>query len=298
MKLPRQLSYAAGSNSREPYGYRVMDDSGREKLLALVGYFPVLKEFLSPEGMIVSAYPAALGLTGVGTFVDTYLHSTTFMRALRLAARESRTVLVAAQPLVCADFLWQHYNSHFETPGRMVLALGGYYLPTSLEQFLRTLMAERGCSVKILHSYGVAEVGHTCFASMSRFECGSPRYTHVATDVTTSIHASSKELSLASTNRLVQTGDHAEVIEGTWRIKSSESRLHPQIVAELESWTADDWKRRTGYLKTNGHRFYFQLRQDAENRRRADELSFFDFWKEFGGSFTCKPDWSLSLTEC
>lgn len=291
-----QLAYAGGSNSFDPYGFRTIDLLSPRRFDLLLDYFPIVKDFLNPNALIISAYPAPLGLAGIAPFVDTYLHPTTFSRALRLACAEHRQVLFASQPLPGADFLLRHCNLDLELPKQIIWANGGYYFPKSLEDYVRRTLAARGCELRCLISYGVAEVEHTCFAAMSRFDCGLPRFKQVTTNVTATIDATTGELTLASSERTIATGDLATVVDGEWRIQSNVKRLDPRIMVELESWTDKEWKRRTGYLEASTDRMLVQLRSRVRDVESEFEVPFHEFWSRNEGSFAYKPKWSVTLT--
>ena len=291
MSLPNhQLSFAAGSNSLDPHGYRVIDESARCRLTQLTKTFPILTSFLNSSSLIISAYPAALGLTGLAPFVDTYLHPETFIRAMRLAVAESRPVVLVAQPLVGADLILQYCRKEFEFPSRLLWASGGYPLPISLEKFVLELTSSRSCDTTVLHSYGVAEIGHSCFAAMDRFDSGIPRFKKVATEVTAHLSPASGQLSLKLNNRCVQTGDTAKIIDGDWEIESG--RLDLLIREELESWSALKWERRTGYLIAKNRTSVFQLREGVSESGASDESHYHKFWHLYGGSLTAKPLWN------
>ncbi len=291
---PCYFSYSAGSNSRNPYGYRIVDETTNLRLDQLMELFPSVSQFLKQQPLIVSAYPATLGLTGITALVDTYLHPPTFIRALRLAACENASVLLAAQPLVGAELLLQHCKEKMEVPRHILWAVGGYYFPLSLENFIRKILAGKGCDITFLYSYGVAEIGHTCFAGISRLSCGEPLYQKVATEVTARIKE--KELVLeAGNNRSVATGDYAQIIQGGWLIKNNITRLAPAIRDELESWTATDWLRRTGNLQTNPEgKITYQLRERKPKKKSKNEIPYYSFWDESDNYPTSKPCWGLT----
>jgi len=291
-----QLAYAAGSTSLDPRGYRRIDMLMPRRFDRLLESFPEVRNYLNSESLIVSAYPAALGLAGIAPFVDTYLHPPTLFRSLRLAHIEKRPVLFASQPLAGADLLQRHCARNLELPSKILWANGGYVMPESLEDYVGRMLAQRGCKLQCLYSYGVAEIAHTCFAAMSRFDCGLPRFKEVATDVTATIDATTCELSLASIERTIATGDSATIVNGDWKIQSSAQRLAPTILAELESWTDKEWKRRTGYLEATPDRILFQLRADVRDVECEFELPFHEFWSRNDGSFACKPNWSVRFT--
>ncbi len=306
-----QLSYAAGSTSLEPYGFRVLGQSDSQRLSQLLESFPQLASWLRPDSLIISAYPAALGLNGFAPLVDTYLHPPTFIRAMRLAALENRTVVMAAQPLAGADLLLRTLRQQKEIPKRLLWAAGGYYFPLSLECFIRDSLAQVGCEIEYLHCYGVAEIGHTCFAAMDRFESAHPRYRKVAAEVTASVLGTSCQLALRHDNgREIVTEDFADEINGDWLIQSGHGRMSPQVRDQLESWSSQDWSRRTGYLAEAESVIVCQLREWIDNndsissemtsskmtnRDTAKEQRYFRFWEQHGGSMQCKPKWNQAL---
>jgi hypothetical protein len=297
-----QLSYAAGSTSLDPDGYRLIGQADGKRLGELVSVFPCLADHIDPESLIINAYPAALGLQGFAPLVDTYLHPPTFIRSMRLAARQLRTVIFAAQPLVGADLLMQFARTGFEVPDQLLWATGGYYLPRSLQQTVSNLLKRLGCDLRVMHCYGVAEVGHTCFAAVDRFSCGLPRYRLVAGHVEASVNAN-QQLVLASRHRTIVTEDYAAKAQRYWKIRSGPSRMSPEISRVLESWTADQWLRRTGYLAADANETFLQLRQWVQPEQTADpldcvhqntEIGFHRFWERFGGSLHAKPKWRAS----
>ncbi|MCM2374127.1 hypothetical protein [Aporhodopirellula aestuarii] len=286
-----QLSYAAGSSSLTPDGFRILGESDRQRLQQLTGAFPSLLGWLNPDSLIISAYPASLGLQGMAPFVDTYLHPPTFIRAMRLAALDMRPVVMAAQPLLGAEMILQTIAAGLEMPKAVLWAVGGYYLPHSLESFIAEELAECGCDLEVLHCYGVAEIGHTCFAAMNRFESGEPRYQLIADDVFTSIERGSGRLQLRREDRVLTTEDLAEVVDGDWKIRNGSERMCPEVFRDLESWSPSAWRRRTGYLHADARRTVYQLRESVDPNASTQEIRYHRFWEQFGGSVQCKPQW-------
>ena len=289
----QQLSYAAGSTSLEPDGYRLIGASDGQRLAQLVTVFPSLSSMISPESLIVSAYPAALGLQGFAPLVDTYLHPPTFVRSMRLAARQVRPIVFAAQPLVGADFLVRALRSGYEMPHELLWATGGYYFPQSLERFIAEQLGSIGCRFKVLHCYGVAEIGHTCFAAMKRFKSGLPKYQKIVDHVTVSV-SDSGHMTLTTSQREVVTEDHAQRVDECWSIRNGSSRLSNAVLDELESWTTEHWLRRTGYLHSSANKSVFQLREWVDSPTSQNECRYHRFWETHGGSLQSKPVWSQS----
>lgn len=288
------LSYPAGSSSTDPDRYRFIQPGHSQRLMQLNDLFPDLRKDINSSAIIVDAYPASLGLVGIAPSIDTYLHSPTFISALRLARQELRPVFLAAQPLVGAGLLLEVSKSEFQLPRRILWGTGGYLMPNSLESFVKEVLRSLGCEIRFLYSYGVAEIGHTCFAATERSDAGHPCYRKVAPSVTADIVGDDRQLRLASPDgRQVLTGDHASVSEGVWTLTSGGQRVHPDVLAELECWSHEDWSRRTGYLHATPAKTFIQLRPGIDVVEGTSEVEFYDFWRRFEGSLTTKPVWKL-----
>ena len=143
-----------------------------------------------------------------------------------------------------------------------------------------------------------AEVGHTCFAAIDRFENGQPRFKKI--DDRVSVHGTNSStdgrLILKSNGAEAKTGDWISRVDNWWKITSN--RIADEVCDTLESWSDYDWSRRTGYLhatqnpRTAEIVFTFQLR-DSIRQGNDRDLRFHEFWQEFGGDLTSKPVWSI-----
>ncbi len=286
-----QISYAAGSTSLDPHGFRVLAPDDSQKFAAIRREFPRAGELLQPHSVCISAYPAALGLRGFDAFIDSYLHPPTVIRGFRLAVLHRRPVVFASQPLAGADLLLQVMEANHQMPQRLLWAVGGYYLPMSLETFLRRELKRFGCEIDVLHCYGVAEIGHTCFAACERAVSGHPIYRLVDASVEASQDKSTGRLRLCRAGRNLVTEDDVETHAGSWLIRSGVSRLHPTIFRRLESWTDEQWRRQTGYVVTRGRHIDLQLRQGIMPSRQL-EIRLHRFWEQYGGSWLTKPLWN------
>ncbi len=267
------------------------DDS--QKFAAIRREFPRAGELLQPHSVCISAYPAALGIRGFDAFIDSYLHPPTVIRGFRLAMLHQRPVVFASQPLAGADLLLQVMRANQQMPRRLLWAVGGYYLPMSLERFLRTELNRFGCQLDILHCYGVAEIGHTCFAAYERTVSGHPIYRQVDASVEASQDHSTGRLRLCRAGRCLLTEDNVEGHAGSWLIRSGASRLHPAIFRRLESWSDAQWSRRTGYLASRDQHLKLQLR-DGVQPHTHHEIRLHRFWEQYGGSWLTKPQWNRS----
>ena len=289
MNHHQRLSFAAGSRSRDPHGYRVSEDFSLDRFTQLKRNLPVIQQLVDNEPIIINAYPADLGIANLGTHIDTYLHPVTFVRACRLAALQHRPVVFVAQPVVGVEFLLFLLEEGFEIPENITWISGGYYYPQSLESFAKKMMKQAGCDLSIIHSYGVAEVGHTCFVALRRSGDGQPMYQQVVDDIKVILNESA-ELSLAKGEVQIATGETAKFTEGYWTITNSPDRLCDQVKSMLEGFTSDQWRRFTGRTNWKNNELVFQLRQGLQTARE-NECGYYEFWNQFGGGLTYKPCW-------
>lgn len=284
-----QRSYSAGSTSSDNDAFRVVKNDLPDRIATLTERFPKIKGYLD-NPMIVSAYPASLGLDGLGPMVDTFLHPPAFFRALRAAAVENRSAVITSQPLAGAELLLHALDAVDTLPENILWAVGGYYLPESLELTIRSAFASRGSTVEVLHCYGAAELAHTCLAASERDESGWPRFQPVLPGLEVSTDGGSGELMLGLPDRREHTGDQARRMGDSWQVISNVHRLDPQVRKELESWSMFDWTRRTGHLHADGKTTIFQLRSGIKSTS-SNQLSLNEFWQQFGGGWTTKPNW-------
>lgn len=291
--LSPQISFSAGSESLDSNKFRIIEEQASDRLEGIVKLFPELKQFLGDSSLIVSAYPAALGLKGYAPLVDTYLHLPHLIRAFRLAAQENRNVFFVAQPLAGAELLFQCAKNGQCLPQRMLFASGGYYFPSSLERFLKQFALDRGCRIEFLYSYGAAEIGHTCFAATSRGNDNTPDYRQIAKQLEIEVDEHSGEMCLGNRNgKRVRTGDFASVEHGIWKIKPGDSRISSSVLNELERWTDSDWTRKTGYLNKSDNGLEYQLRRDNRVSAKNNEIEYYEFTRTYGCSLLDKPRWS------
>lgn len=285
------LSYPAGSSSWEPYRFRIVGSNASKWIAQLVSAFPHIADFFSPRNLVINAYPATLGLTGFCASVDTYLHPPNFFSALQLAACENCDVVFAAQPLIGADLLYRATCEDVILPKRILFATGGYYFPVSLEDFIRARLSEYGIEVRFLHSYGLAQVGHSLLCATERFSTGEPIFRQVSDYFSLETDESSQLHVVNCDGNKFPTGDRAEKCEESFLIRSNPSRLDPRVKAILESWGLREWSRRTGYLHAGAGGLQVQLRENLRTPE-AFETCFHLFWHQFGGSITMKPKWN------
>ena len=288
------LSYSSGAERRDPYGFRIAKPGGN--LLGLIqSRWPrLVQSFRGRMPMVINTYPAFIGAFDFGVLVDSYLSYTTASRALHLAHLEGLPVMLLGQPLYVAHLLNQHINQGHPTPDTILLGMGGYQAPRSLESFLEGLGQSRGISLSRLYGYGVAEVDAACLIAVGRNASNELVYERRGPDVEVSLVGEDLLLSLKDSSggyvmERVPTGDKGRS-EGDGYVIWNPTRLHRDVAAILESFTEDDWRRRTGYLHY-GQVFRVQLRKGMEPRMPF-EVEFYEYARQFGHSWLFKPQWN------
>jgi hypothetical protein len=288
------LSYSAGSTQTGPEGFRKV--GGRAGVLeaALVRWPEIGAALGGRTPMFINAYPATVGTIGGAITVDTYLSPRVMTRALQLGALAEKPVLVAAQPLFLADVLLRHLAAERPLPDTMLLLVGGYVMPQSLERMLVELLEPHLDALLFLHGYGAAEVDAGCMMSRERDAKGRLIY-HPRPDIEVELDAGQLLLTRRAPSGEVvierfATGDSAEALPGGGFALWNDTRLHPVVRAELESWSVADWRRRTGYVRREDERVWIQLRDGVEVEAES-ELDHWDFGRRFGFSWLDKPWW-------
>lgn len=286
------ISFSAGTTSTDPYGFRVLATGAQSKVTKLAKLFPELSGYADRSSILINAYGASLGLDGAMNYVDTYLNKNTFCRALTLAAKEKRLAIVTAQPLIGAEFLLNCCDKQVPFPTRILWAVGGYYLPKSLERTMRLACEERGCSLDIIHCYGVAEIGHTCFAATERGSDGLPLYIQADDNVIARIDEAGELVIESRCPRVtIATSDHGARIGDRWKITSGRERLSEDVQDLLESWTSGEWRLRSGRLQFIDSGWVFQLREGQAANASQTSVRYFEFCEMFGVELTSKPNW-------
>ena len=295
------LSYSAGTTQRGPDGFRFLRRAGvrvgADMLGAVAGRWPDLIEWLGDEPpLVLNGYPAATGDFSFGIQVDCYLSVPVALRALRLARRERLTVIVLAQPLWVAELLVQARAAGDAMPANLILALGGYPLPRSLERAYERWCGDAGTRVAIIQLYGVAELDAGCL--LGRERDGSERVIfYPRPDVRVGLDEGELVLSIGSDESgwgdPVRTGDRAEFVgapEDGGLIVPVGTRVNQGVASELESWADDSWERRTGYLRRDGDALRAQLRAGVDAAVELEE-DHYDFARHTRASYLTKPDW-------
>lgn len=291
--LPGDLiSFSAGDRSVDDCAFRIIRQ-GDDRLMQVIQHFPHLQSVLQTTPLIVNCYPAFLGRFASAVTCDTYLRHATFQRSLLLACKKAMPTIILGQPLVLADLLLCHVAKQLSLPSALVICVGGYFCPKSLETHIRAVLTQNHISHVFLHAYGVAEVDFAVFVGERTCNI-HPLYRHVAPHVEYRTGPLGLELRLfSSDDGWHSTGDLAENKWGGIEIVPG-NRLAPEVHAALEAWTGEDWTRRTGYIARGCDGLAFQLRQQCSDVIDSSyEIDYWAFCRRFSRSFPEKPDWSL-----
>ena len=295
--LPRPgdvLSYSAGSTQTGPFGFRRLKNRGGLLAATLQRWPDLGAELGSETPLFLNAYPAALGAFQGGISVDTYLSPRVLSRALQLGRLGDHPTILVAQPLFLADVLLSHLEKGFPLPRKLMLWTGGYPLPPTLGRMLRAALEPHVDRLWILQYFGAAEVDAACLMSRECDDRGRPIF-YPRSDVRVERDENRLLLTLLDGDgspaiEKFPTGDLVHPHGQGWTIENP-ARLHPDIARVFDSWTHEDWQRRTGYLARHDGDFVFQLRLGVPEPG-TQEQAHFEFAHRFGFSWLDKPVWS------
>jgi hypothetical protein len=289
------LAFSAGSSDSQALKWRRADRavSARQQVGGYGGVIPGLRRVLAGRlPAVVSAYPAPMGPFADAVFVDSYIRAEVVSAALELFARHGCPTVLLAQPLVAAHVLVGHGQRIL--PESLVLVLGGYECPRSLEVFLRSVLSGRVRHALYVHAYGIAEVGPALLVG-ERSSSGEIWYSAAHPAITPLIRQGRLCLQVAGGDP-VETGDEATgTKDHQIAIRCPEDRLSRQIRSVLEGWTTEDWRRRTGHV-VNAATVHAQLRPATPAIEPA-EIPFGAFVDITGMSWLDKPRWGSTTGE-
>ena len=298
------ISYSAGRQSEDPFGYRVVRPI--QGLLPTVANMdPTLLSMVTQyPSLLIQAYPAPISLLEIGPRVDTYMQVPVASRALALAAATDRTAILSTTPLMAARICVDHLRKQSVFPQRMILAIGGYPCPWSLEKFLRHQLRTSVAQLKLVFLYGQAEIDAALMVAMQRSRAGELIYvpraglelllTEYETHATTRIRLDGHEYTLSDTITRFDDG----------YCVSNSQRWSSQALGWLEHWSHDDWNRRTGYIhfhkssRERGNADHLspdyrtcQLREGIGTTSQQ-EIDFYDYARKHRMDWLEKPRWS------
>ncbi len=292
------LSYSSGSNDLDAYGFRTLRKGGNLMALFQSRWPDLVRGFSNKLPMVINAYPACVGTFDFAVTVDTYLSLATGSRALHFAHLEKMPVMLIGQPLFLADLLFRHLAKTPLLPETLLLASGGYVMPSTLESAVRKLVEPYCKDFNVIHGYGVAEVDAGCLFASERTDDGHLVYEPRSADVEVTLEGTDLSLSLRSPNggytvERFATGDSGRVAKSTQGTSGyviwNDERLHPNVLKIMESWSYDEWARRTGYLYY-GREIRFQLRKGYQPEIGL-EAEFHDYERKYGHYWLFKPVW-------
>lgn len=291
---PGTVSFSAGSSDIGDMKFRYLPDADNRVRQAGGLLFPDRPD-LFEGAVVVSTYPASLGRFDDMVFVDSYLRPATFFKGLELARQAGRTVVCIGQPLVLADRLYSYTMNGGRHGGAVVIGVGGYYCPQSLENFLVRGVKSAGASaVHTVHAYGAAEIEFACLVGVRRpgsdrihYRVAVPGISVERRDGRLVLHKSTTDGPITAV-----TEDDVELTDQGIFITPGLARLAADVRTTLES--ADDvfWRRRTGYVARDGDRLVWQLRIE-EVPEFNDDMEHYDFCRQTGMGWAEKPNWSV-----
>lgn len=297
------LSYSAGSTQTGPEGFRKLTPGRRSMLAAAAARWPELGDFLGERPVLfINCYPATIGTFTPGITVDTYLSPRVFSRAFQLGRAADHPVILLGQPLFLAEVLLRHEAGGWPFPETLMIWTGGYVMPQSLERMIAALLEKHVERSVMLQYFGAAEVDAGCLMARERTDEGALIY-EPRDDVVVEADGEQLLLSLRAPEGsehdgwLIErfaTGDLARRHgDDGWLIRNPR-RLHPKVEAAMESWSVDEWRRRTGYVRRDGETIWIQLREGVPVRDDNEldrELDHHDFARRFSFSWLAKPYW-------
>jgi hypothetical protein len=287
------ISFSAGSQSLSPQAFRVVR-SDKNRLVEAATHYPILAGFLSTQRLMsINCYPATLGYFPNTVFVDTYLRGKNFSRAMLLAHEEGFAACILGQPLLVTDFLQRHTEQGLAFPKAVLIGLGGYYCPLSLEQYIKEIFSKKEVQSMTFHAYGMAEADFACLLGQRQtMESQAIPYKTITSHVKAECHEGLLSLLVEDGERTTafSTGDRAWEEGGFLHIQNGEERLSSETKAYLESWGHREWSRYTGYLRREGDAFVVQLREGA-TPEVGHEMSFYVFCERYAMDWAEKPIW-------
>lgn len=296
------ISFSAGTLCPNPTKWRVVSANGSRKLLHVLERFPELQPFFVGLPVLINAYPAMFNPPAKVVFIDSYGRWQTVCAALNFAANHGLPCIITSMPLTAAELLPRAIQEKTPLPARILLLLGDYHCPASLESFLVDLLRRAGVDVSVLHLYGLGEIESGLLggrrvtgSSEIAFQSIDPDWLPLLSDEFLAFQY------LSEPKCLVTTDDPCEVSGEAIHLSFPNHRLSKATHDLLESWSEDDWIRRTGYVHLEGFKFILQCRPNimpkkgeagcTNDLQTTQEYECFEFCRSFGQSRFDKPQW-------
>lgn len=283
------LSYSAGRRGLNPYTFRIVRPAAN-KLQCALRFFPEIGSFLGDKPpLMVNCYPAVFGMFDGTVSVDTYVRPETFSRALLLACDQSRSVIMLAQPLVAMEFILLHERMNLSFPRNIVICVGGYVCPASLQSAMEQVTSRQGSAAAVMHAYGVAEIDAACLLGMKRSQDGGVIFHRASDEIVPVVKDGKLKLKCHDDpgSVLFDTSDEATEVDGGIVI----GPRNQKVASELETWSTALWERRTGHIGFVHGRMELQLRSHV-TRPLKNERMFHRFAERHAFSWLNKPAWA------
>ncbi len=304
------ISYSANTTAKPgkfPYnGYRVLKKRPSMLSEAALRYPDKFQQLIPDKEdldcpLMINAYPAHIPPPSNVALVDTHLLVETASRALRLAAYRKRAAIILAQPLFMMEILLHHRKHSLEFPDNLVLFFGGYCPPTSLYRAIKKFFSDMEINVSYIVGYGVAEIDAGMFYAAEQIEENEEWLYYIRSDVVCELvdcddEGFGKMLLSVGNMPLTDTGDIAKKVGDAYFIRSNPKKISPSVLELLNSWSEEDWERKTGNLSQSNGQLYFQLRK-GQKAITDNELSFFRYAEQFDFCWQKKPQWNYSFVD-
>jgi hypothetical protein len=269
LKAGDVLSYSAGTKQTGPDGYRVIQTGRGVLARTLMVREPQLIMHYQGCPIRINAYPAPAGDFPFGITVDTYMSKNTALRALKLAAREGKGIILSGQPLFLAHILM---DCDVNLRSLLIIS-GGYPMPKSLETFIRS--RQIAPVIDFLYLFGVAELDAGMLYATQWTSDNALKYRLRGEDVGFKEVDGTIRIQLNATGQVTDGSDQIQLIDSE-SCEVFPKRVAPGVRNTLESWGTEEWHQFSGYIISNG-------RNREWHRRGSPEPSM--MWLS-------KPDWS------
>lgn len=286
------ISFSAGSLGPDHTKRRVVARNTSTKLSNLITHFPDVRGYFTAP-LLLHAYPATITPPSQVTFVDSYGRWQNFASGLSLAAESRAPCIVSAMPLTAAHLLLKATQAGARLPAKVLLLLGGYYCPPTLESFLTHLLQEQGVETEVLHLYGVGEIDSGLLAGQRTPQSNEVFYRLI--DPRWNCLVRKGYLAFQDRDqpeRVIMTDDPAQASDGGVRLIFPSDRLDAATYWLLQCWTAKEWSRRTGFVHWEGQVPRLQCRAEVRPDPARNECEHHEFCRRFDQSWLDKPRWT------
>lgn len=286
-----EISFSASGQGAAMSRHRTVRDEPIDptNIMAMLG----LPRSTSRPLVHLNAYPARVSSIRSSIRLDTYMSQDVFVRGLQWASQICAQIVITGQPLYLAEMLLRHdIGANAIDLSEIVLAMGGYPLPISLEN---AIVERFGGPARLgmLRVYGVAEIDSGLLMASRLDPTGNPVYHPRDSLIAASILDGGRLVISMDSGPPLETGDFAtEADGGGLLITANPTKYSESILSMFNTWTGDLWRRRTGYIWIGGDGApRFQLRR-GEQRVDENEIDFWTYCRQVDFCWSKKPNWS------